>query len=113
MIIPYVCGNFVIICSFPPISILNIDMAYLAAAKISPCEILDFKISSLAKIDLLKITLNSCGFKMYRFYSTLIECKNAFLVLLLILMNIFCHFKQKGHQSFKYRKFDGSVGKCC
>ena len=87
-------------------------MAYLAAAKISPCEILDFKISSLAKIDFLKITLNSCGFKMYRFYSTLIECKNAFLVLLLILMNSFCHFKQKGHQSFKYRKFDGSVGKC-
>ena len=50
---------------------------------------LDFKISSFAKIDLLKITLNSCGFKMYRFYTTFMDCKNTFLILLLILMNIF------------------------
>ena len=73
---------------------------------------LDFKILSPTKIDLVKITLNSCGFKMYRFYTTFMDCKNTFLVLLLILMNIFCHFKQKGQQCFKYRKFDGSVGKC-
>ena len=57
---------------------------------------LNFKISSLAKIGLLIITLNSCGFKMYRFYTTFINCKNTCLVLLLILMNIFCPFKQKG-----------------
>ena len=50
---------------------------------------LDFKISSLAKTDFLKITLNSCGFKMYRFYTTFMDCKNTFLILLLILMNIF------------------------
>ena len=56
---------------------------------------LNFKISSLSKIDLLKITLNSCGFKIYRFYNTLIDCKNTFHVLLLILMNIFCPFKLK------------------
>ena len=73
---------------------------------------LDFKISSFAKIDLLKITLNSCGFKMYRFYTTFMDCKNTVIVLLLILMNIFCHFKQKDQECFKYRKFDGSVGKC-
>ena len=47
---------------------------------------LDFKISSPTKIDLLKITLNSCGFKMYRFYTTFMDCKNTFLVLLLILI---------------------------
>ena len=56
---------------------------------------LNFKISLLAKIDLLKITLNSCGFKIYRFYTTFIDCKNTFHVLLLMLMNIFCPFKQK------------------
>ena len=57
---------------------------------------LNFKILSLAKIGLLIIILNSCGFKMYRFYTTFINCENTFLVLLLILMNIFCPFKQKG-----------------
>ena len=72
---------------------------------------LDFKISSPTKIDLLKITLSSCGFKMYRFYTTFMDCKNTFLVLLLILMNINKHFKQKGQQCSKYRKFGGSVGK--
>ena len=87
-------------------------MAYLPSAEISPCKMLDFKISSPAKLDLLKITLNSCGFKMYRFYTTFTHCKNTFLVSLLILTNIFCHFKQKGQQCFKYRKFHGSVGKC-
>ena len=88
-------------------------MAYLPSAEISPCKMLEFKISSPAKIDLLKITLNSCGFKMYRFYTTFIDCESTFLVSLLILTNIFCHFKQKAQQCFKYRKFHGSVGKCC
>ena len=50
---------------------------------------LNFKISSLAKIDLFKITLNSSGFKIYRFYTTFIDCKNIFHVLLLILMKFF------------------------
>ena len=45
-------------------------------------------------MDLLKITLNSCGFKIYRFYTTFIDCKTTFHVLLLILMNIFCPYKQ-------------------
>ena len=48
-----------------------------------------------AKIDLFKITLNSRGFKIYRFYTTFMDCKNTFHVLLLILMNIFCRFKRK------------------
>ena len=73
---------------------------------------LDFRISLLAKIEHLKITLNSCGFKMYKFCTTFIDCKNTFLVLLLTLMNIFCHFKQKAKKFFKYRNFNGSVGKC-
>ena len=54
-----------------------------------------FEISLLAKIDLLKVTLNGYEFKMHRFYTTFIDCKNIFPVLLLILMIIFCNFKQK------------------
>ena len=76
---------------------------------------LNFKISSLAKIDLLKITLNSCEFKIYyRFYITFIDCKNTFLVLLLILTTFFWPFSKKVNGAFNTKNLSSllAIGNC-
>ena len=67
---------------------------------------LDFKISLLAKTYLLKITLNICGFKMYKFYTTFIDCENIFLVLLLILI-FFAILRKKANRAFNTGNLTG------
>ena len=69
---------------------------------------LDFKISLLAKTDLLKITLNSCGFKMYKFFTTFIDCENIFLVLLLILI-FFAILSKKANSALNTGNLTGLV----